>query len=186
LTSLRFLPEQIEQWPLTRLKPCAIHGGMKRRQRRPRGTPTPTRRRLLPEVLSGVSLVRESQWVTVLVRHSDALDAMLGDLCKTLADFTLAGAYSPTGSDGDPGGRLAHRRSDTDKLLPAFAATAQASSTTTLTITETSIGDRAVTQIGAPRQLTQGPLYAFARDDIVLFVPTPDPKLSEEALAAVR
>ena len=41
-------------------------------------------------------------------------------------------------------------------------------------------------QIGAPGQLTQGPLYAFARDDIVLFVQTPDPKLAEEALAAIQ
>ena len=81
---------------------------------------------------------------------------------------------------------MALRRSDTDKLLLAFAATVQASSTTTLT-TETSIGDRTVTpQIGSSDQLTQGPLYAFARDDIVLFVQTPDPKLAEEALAAIQ
>jgi hypothetical protein len=156
----------------------------------PTGAPTrhadPALEALLPDRLGGVTLIRESQRGTDLLRQSDALDAMLSDLGRTLADFTLASAYSPAGEVKAQVGAWRVAGAATDKLVPGLVTAIQASSTTKLTITEASIAGRSVTQIGAPGQLAQGPLYAFARDDIVLFVQTPDPKLAEEALVAIR
>jgi hypothetical protein len=141
---------------------------------------------LLPDRLGGVTLVRESQRGTDLQRQSDALDEMLGDLGKTRPDFTLASAYSPAGQVEAQVGAWRVAGAPTDRLLPAFVQAVRASSTTALTVTEVSLAGRTVTQVGAPGQLTQGPLYAFARDDLVLFVQTPDPKLAAEALTALR
>jgi len=138
---------------------------------------------LLPETLGGVSLVTESQKGTEITRQSDALDAMLKGLGKTLADFTIASAYSPAGDVEAQVGvwRVAGTTSET--LLPAFVAVVQGSSATKLTVSELTLGGHDVTQVGAPGQLAQGPLYAYPKDDMVLFVQTPDPKLAEEALA---
>jgi hypothetical protein len=138
---------------------------------------------LLPETIGGVSLVTESQHGTDLTRQSEALDAMLAGLGKTLADFTLASAYSPAGDVEAQVGIWQVAGATPDALLPAFVAVVQASSTTPLTVTELTLGGHDVTQIGAPGELGQGPLYAYAQDDRVLFVQTPDPKLAEEALA---
>jgi hypothetical protein len=140
---------------------------------------------LLPETLGGVSLVTESQHGTDLTRQSDALDAMLKELGKTLADFTLASAYSPAGDVEAQAGVWRVAGATPEALLPAFVTTVQASSTTKLTVTELTLGGHDVTQIGAPGELAQGPLYAYAKDDMVLFVQTTDPKLAEEALAAM-
>jgi len=52
-------------------------------------------------------------------------------------------------------------------------------------VSELTIGGHDVTQIGAPGELAQGPLYAYAKDDMVLFVQTPDPELAKEALASM-
>lgn len=138
---------------------------------------------LLPETLGGISLVRESQHGTDITQQSDALDAMLADLGKTLADFTLASAYSPAGDVEAQVGVWRVAGASPETLLPAFAATVQASSATKLTVTELTLGGHDVTQIGAPGELAQGPLYAYAKDDMVLFVQTPDPELAKEALA---
>ena len=137
---------------------------------------------LLPEVLSGVSLVRESQRVTVLVRPSDALDAMLGDLGKTPRRLHSCGrllARRPRWALGPL--PIRHRqaaarvRRDRPGLEHDHADHG-----------DEHRGPHRDPRSAAPGQLTQGPLYAFARDDIVLFVQTPDPKLAEEALAAIQ
>ena len=141
---------------------------------------------LLPDVLGGVTLTRESQRGTDLTRQSDAFDTMLQDLGKTPADFTLASAYSAAGDLKAQVGAWRIAGAAPDTLMPELVKAVQASSTTTLTVTQVSIAGRTVTQIGAPGELTQGPLYAFARDDTVLFVQTPDPVLAEEALAAIQ
>jgi hypothetical protein len=138
---------------------------------------------LLPETLGGVSLVTESQNGTDITRQSDALDAMLKGLGKTLADFTIASAYSPAGDVEAQVGLWRVAGTTPEALLPAFVAVVQGSSTTKLTVAELTLGGHDVTQVGAPGQLAQGPLYAYAKDDMVLFVQTPDPKLAEDALA---
>jgi hypothetical protein len=137
-------------------------------------------------VLGGISLVRESQRGADLERQSDALDAMLANLGRTIADFTIASAYSPSGEVEVQVGAWRVAGAAADMLMPEFVKTVQASSTTKLTVGEASIAGRTVTEIGAPGELTQGPLYAWARDDIIIFVQTPDPKLAEEALADIR
>ena len=78
------------------------------------------------------------------------------------------------------------RGADPSGLLPGFIKAIQASSTTQLTIATISIAGGPVTQIGAAGELTQGPLYAYTRDEIVLFVQTVDPALAAEALAQLR
>jgi hypothetical protein len=137
---------------------------------------------LLPTTLGGIGLVTESQHGTELSSQSDALDAMLTDLGKTLEDFTLASAYSNSGDVEAQVGvwRLAGTTPDT--LLPAFVAVVRASSATKLTVAELTLGGHDVTQVGAPGELAQGPLYAYAKDDMVLFVQTPEPELATEAL----
>ena len=82
-----------------------------------------------------------------------------------------------------PGGRRRVAGTTPETLLPAFVAVVQGSSATKLTVSELTLGGHDVTQVGAPGQLAQGPLYAYPKDDMVLFVQTPDPKLAEEALA---
>ena len=138
---------------------------------------------LLPSTLGGVSLVVESQHGTDLSNQSEALDAMLKDLGRALTDFTLASAYSPAGDIEAQVGAWRVSGVTPDALMPAFVDTVQASSATKLTVTELTIGGHDITQIGAPGQLAQGPLYAYPKDDMVLFVQTPDPKLADEALA---
>ncbi len=138
---------------------------------------------LLPETLGGVSLVTESQHGTDLTGKSDALDAMLAGLGKTIADFTVASAYSPAGDVEAQAGAWRIAGATPETLLPAFVATVQASSATKLTVSEITLGGHDVTQIGVAGELAQGPLYAYAKDDVMLFVQTPDPKLAEEALA---
>jgi hypothetical protein len=140
---------------------------------------------LLPETLGGVSLIRESQHGTDLTQQSEALDAMLASLDKTLVDFTIASAYSSAGDVEAQVGAWRVAGAAPDELLPAFVTTVQASSATKLTVSELTIGGHDVTQIGAPGELAQGPLYAYAKDDMVLFVQTPDPELAKEALASM-
>lgn len=141
---------------------------------------------LLPGTLGGIALTRESQRGVDLSRQSPALETFLESLDKTLDDFTLASAYSSAGDLEAQVGAWRIRGASTDLLMPGFITAIQASSTTPLTVTEVVEGGRTVTKIGEPGQLTQGPLYAFARDDTVLFVQTTDPALAAEALSDLR
>jgi hypothetical protein len=75
---------------------------------------------LLPGTLGGVSLATESQHGTDVNRQSDALDAMLADLGKTLADFTLASAYSPAGDVEAQAGVWRVTGATSETLLPAY------------------------------------------------------------------
>lgn len=136
---------------------------------------------LLPSVLGGVALTVESQAGADLSTNSAAFDTFLKSLGKTRADFTLASAYAKGGLKAQVG---AWRVKDADSglLLPGFEAAVQGSSATPLTTAEDQLGDRAVTRIGDPGQLTQGPLYVIVRDDTLFFVQTPDRALAEEAM----
>jgi hypothetical protein len=138
---------------------------------------------LLPETLGGVSLLRESQHGTDLTQESQALDTMLAGLGKSLADFTIASAYSPAGDVEAQVGAWRVDGAAPDALLPAFVTTVQSSSTTKLTVTELTLGGHEVTQVGAPGELAQGPLYVYAKGDTLFFVQTTDPELAKEALA---
>jgi hypothetical protein len=135
---------------------------------------------LLPATLGGVSLTIESQAGTDLATESAAFDAFLASLDKTRADFSLASAYSPGGLEAKVGAWRV-KGADPALLLPGFKTAVQASSTTPLTQVEEIVGGRAVTRIGDPGQLTQGPLYVFVRGDTLLFVQTTEPALAEEA-----
>jgi hypothetical protein len=141
---------------------------------------------LLPETLGAVALTRESQRGVDLAQHSPALETFLDSLDKTLDDFTLASAYASAGDLEAQVGAWQIRGADTALLMPGFIQAIQASSTTPLTVTEVLEAGQAVTKIGEPGQLTQGPLYAFARGDTVLFVQTTDPALASEALSDLR
>jgi hypothetical protein len=157
----------------------------------PSGPPTdvgdrhadPALEALLPSTLGGVNLVVESQRGTDLSSESEALDTMLKNLGRTLADFTLASAYSPAGDIEAQVGAWRVAGATPLPLLPSFVETVQASSATKLTVTELTVGGHAVTKIGAPGELAQGPLFAYAKDDVLLFVQTPDLTLAEEALS---
>lgn len=136
---------------------------------------------LLPKSLGGVALTIESQAGTELLTNSAAFDTFLKTLGKSRADFTLASAYAPGGLKAAAGiWRVSG--ADADALLNAFKAALQASSNVPLTIEEETIAGHPVTRIGAPGELAQGPLYAFVRENMILFVQSPDPALAEEAI----
>jgi hypothetical protein len=136
---------------------------------------------LLPTSLGGVALTVESQAGTELSKSSAAFDAFLKSLDKTLADFTLASAYAKGGLKAQVGAWRV-KGADSALLLPGFKDAVQGSSTTPLTKAGDTLGGRAVTRIGDPGQLTQGPLYAIVRGDTLFFVQSPDRGLAEEAM----
>jgi hypothetical protein len=141
----------------------------------------PTLEALLPTSVGGVSLTIESQAGGDLSTASGPFDAFLESLGKSRDDFTLASAYSE-GSLKAEVGAWRVRGADAALLLPGFRKAVQASSTTTLTQVEETMGGRQVTRIGDPGQLTRGPLYVIVRGDALLFVQTPEPALAEEAI----
>ena len=136
---------------------------------------------LLPTTLGGVALTIESQAGTDLSTQSAPFDAFLTGLGKTRADFSLASAYSQGGLKAEVGAWRV-KGADPALLLPGFKAAVQASSTTPLTQVEETLAGRAVTRIGDPGQLTQGPLYVVVRGNALLFVQTPERGLAEEAM----
>lgn len=137
---------------------------------------------LLPQTLGGVALTIESQAGPELSAANTAFDAFLKSLGKTRADFSLASAYAQGGLRAQVGAWRVNG-ADTAMLLPGFKAAMQASSTTPLNNTEENIAGHMVTRVGDPGQLTQGPLYVFAKGDTLYFVQTPDRALAEEAIA---
>jgi hypothetical protein len=137
---------------------------------------------LLPATLGGVVLIVESQAGPELATTSAVLNAFLAGLGKTRADFTLASAYAKGGLKAAVGAwRI--KGADAALLLPGFKKTLQSSSATPLVQVEEQVAGRAITRIGDPGQLAQGPLYVFVRGDTLLFVQTPVPALAEEAMA---
>ena len=136
---------------------------------------------LLPTTLGGVALTIESQAGTDLATQSAPFDAFLASLGKTRADFSLASAYSQGGLEAEVGAWRV-KGADPALLLPGFKAAVQASSTTPLTQVEETLAGRAVTRIGDPGQLTQGPLYVVVRGNALLFVQTTERALAEEAM----
>jgi hypothetical protein len=137
---------------------------------------------LLPSTLGGVALTVESQAGTDLATQSAAFDAFLASLGKTRAEFSLASAYSPGGLEAAVGAWRV-KGADPALLLPGFRTAVQASSTTPLAQVGEIVAGRAVTRIGDPGQLTQGPLYVFVLRDTLWFVQTTEPALAEEAMA---
>jgi len=137
---------------------------------------------LLPQSLGGVALTIESQTGTELSTNSAAFDTFLKTLGKTRADFTLASAYAAGGLKG-AAGIWRVNGADSSALMDAFKAALQASSNVPLTVADETVAGHPVTRIGAPGELAQGPLYAFARPDMILFVQTPEPDLASEAIA---
>ena len=137
---------------------------------------------LLPVSLGGVTLVRESQRGIDLSQRSAALEAFLAGLGRSLEDFTLASAYDPGGGLEAQVGAWRIAGADPALLMPGFTTAVQASSTTPLTITDQDLAGRHVTRIGGEGELTQGPLYGYVRDDVILFVQTPDEGLAAEAI----
>ena len=135
---------------------------------------------MLPTTLGGVALTVESQAGTDS-RPSAAFDAFLASLGKTRADFSLASAYSPGGLEAEVGAwrvkgadpACCCRASGRPCRPPARRHSRRSRNSSR----------RAVTRIGDPGQLTQGPLYVFVRGDTLLFVQTPEPALAEEAIA---
>lgn len=136
---------------------------------------------LLPTSLGGVSLTVESQSGTDLSTNSGPFDAFLAGLGKTRADFSVASAYAQ-GSLKAEIGAWRVRNADPALLLPGFRNAVQGSSTTPLANADETMGNKAVTRIGDPGQLTRGPLYVIVRGDALLFVQTPDRALAEEAM----
>jgi hypothetical protein len=136
---------------------------------------------LLPTSLGGMALTVESQAGAELTTSSGPFDRFLSELGRTRADFTIASAYSQ-GELRAAVGAWRVKGAVTEKLVPSFVEAVQASSTTPLAVAEETVGARAVTRIGDPGQMTQGPLYVIARGDTLLFVQTPEPALAEEAM----
>ncbi len=143
----------------------------------------PELERLLPATLGGVALTIESQAGTDLATESAAFDAFLASLGRTRADFSLASAYAQGGGLKAEVGAWRVKGADPARLLPGLRKAVQASSTTPLTVAQETVAGRAVTRIGDPGQLTQGPLYVFVRGDTLLFVQTPERALAAEAMA---
>lgn len=140
---------------------------------------------LLPSSLAGSALVRESQRGSELARRSPAFDRMLADLDRTPDDFVVASASASGGLAAEVGAwRVAGI--DAERLLPALVAAVRQSSTTPVDVTTVEVAGRSVTRVGAPGQLTRGPLYVLPSRDVLLFVQTPDPGLAATAVASFR
>lgn len=136
---------------------------------------------LLPTILGGIVLVRESQTGTDLMTNNAAFDDFLAALGRKREDFVVASAYS----QGDLKAAVSSwrvRGAESGKLFTGFKATVQASSKTELTTTEETLAGQKVTRVGDPGQLAQGPIYAYVIGDTVFFVQTPNRALAEEAL----
>ena len=137
---------------------------------------------ILPTTLGGVALTVESQAGPELAIRSAAFDAFLAELGRTRADFTVASAYSQGDLPAEVGAWRV-RGADPARMLPAFQAAVQKSSAVPLTAAEETAAGRGILRIGDPGQMARGPLYAYARGDMVVFVQTTRPQLAEEALA---
>ena len=136
----------------------------------------------LPQTLGGVALTIESQHGTDLNSNSTAFDSFLKELGKSREDFIVASAYA----SGSLKGAVSSWRvkgAASLSLLPAFKVAIQSSSNIKLTIAEETLSGRTVTRIGEPRQLAQGPIYVFVKNDILYFVQTSEPALAEEAIS---
>src|SRR5262245_22600917 len=136
---------------------------------------------ILPTTLGGVALTLESQAGPELASRSAAFDAFLAELGRTRADFTLASAYSQSDLPVEVGAWRV-RDADTAKLLPAFREAVREASAEPLSTDEGAVGGRSHPRTGKPGEMARGPLYAYARGDMVLFVQTTRPELAEEAL----
>lgn len=137
---------------------------------------------MLPTTLGGALLTVESQAGPELATRSPAFDVFLAALGRGRADFTVASAYTQSSLPAEVGGWRV-KGADPAALLPAFQKAVQQSSAQPLTIVPENIAGREVLRIGAPGEMTRGPLYAFASGDVVLFVQTSRPQLAEEAIA---
>lgn len=145
----------------------------------------PTLEAFLPQSLGGVVLTIESQTGAELATNSAVFDSFLTALGKTRADFSQASAYSTSGLKAKVGiWRV--KGADTVHLLAGFKATVQSSSTTPLAFVEETMAGHSVSRIGDAGQLTQGPLYVFAKGDTLYFVQTPEPALALEAMQKLK
>ena len=136
----------------------------------------------LPTTLGGAALTVESQAGPELDTRSAAFDAFLAELGRTRADFTLASAYSQGDLPAEVGAWRV-RDADSAKLLPAFREAVQKSSAQPLSTAEEEVGGHVILRIGNPGEMARGPLYAYARGDMVLFIQTTRPQLAEQPLA---
>lgn len=139
----------------------------------------PSLEALLPEVLAGISLTRESQSGADLTRPSDAFDEFLKSLGKQRADFTVASAYA-NGVAAEIGAWRV-KGLTAAQLMPGFKVALQASSKSALVIMQTELSGRPATQIGDDNQLARGPLYVTEHADALLFVQSRNAKLAAEA-----
>jgi len=137
----------------------------------------------LPTPLGGISLTVESQAGTDLSTTGTAFEEFLEGLGRDVEDFSLASAYSRGGDVRAQVGAWRVAGAESALLLPGYTAAIEASSAVPLTVEQVTLGERTVTQIGAPGELAQGPLYVYVLDDTLLFVQTPDPALAEEAIS---
>jgi hypothetical protein len=106
---------------------------------------------------------------------------MLGNLGRTLSDFSVASAYARE-LKAEVGIWRITGANDGD-LVAEFIKAVQGSSTTPLVVGEAKVAGRTVTRIGDPGQLTKGPIYVYAKNGLLVFVETPEPELAEEALS---
>ena len=136
---------------------------------------------LLPEVLGGIALIRESQSGIDLKRQSEAFDAFLKSLGKGRDAFVVASAYAPSGLRAEVGAWRVAGVAGAD-ILPAFREALQASSDVTLDEVEETLAGRRVLRFGGQGQLSRGPLYAMVGKKALFFVQTSDKVLATEAI----
>ena len=136
---------------------------------------------LLPEVLGGIALIRESQSGIELKRQSEAFDAFLKSLGKGRDAFVVASAYAPSGLRAEVGAWRVTGASGAD-ILPAFRAALQGSSDVRLDEAEEMLAGRRVLRFGSQGQLSRGPLYAMVGKKALFFVQTSEKALATEAI----
>ena len=141
----------------------------------------PDLEKLLPDSLGGFRLEKGSQVGSDLRDPGRPFTDMLANLGRTLADFSVASAYARD-LKAEVGMWRINGANEKD-LVPEFIKAVQGSSTTPLVVGEMTVGGRPVTRIGEAGQLTKGPIYAYVKDGLLIFVETPEPTLAEEALS---
>ncbi len=142
---------------------------------------------LLPASVSGIDLERLSlSGADFYAEGTDEtraqLDTMLRQLGKTVADLSVGDAGDPTGKAILEVGAFRVAGAAGDELLAGWVASHQAASPRTVTVSNVTIADRALTKIVDSAHPVGGVIYAYAKGDTLFLVSADDSAYVSDAL----
>lgn len=142
---------------------------------------------LLPASVAGIDLERLSlsgaDFYALGTNDTRAqLDTMLKQLGKTVADLSVGDAGDPTGKAILEVGAFRVAGAAADELLAGWVASRQAASPKTVTVSNVTIAERALTKIVDSAHPVGGTIYAFAKGDTLFLVSADDSSYVSDAL----